>query len=336
MRSVETRADRLRRALDAAEGPRKRGLANRAPRSSGFFVHGWKAVGFGALLLGAVVVAVAPSADKILARPLVDWDFDWMMGAWGAAFVGLMGLALLRHGVRDLRRVGRMRLMNAAFYAEPWRWDYEWDERHSLDDDTARRARFYVGMGVGLLALLAPWLFISIGLVVTGAPLIMTAIAVPFALIGLLFVIIAVVVLMSGLKLVWRRLKYGQGTAVFARFPFRVGGELELRIQAPRSLPQHAMVTTTLRCIQEEYVTTKKRDGEIDTSVECFEVFRATGVAEQVNSSADARSLRVRFAIPADAPTTDLATRPCRYWEVDVNAATDGVDYAARFLVPVY
>jgi hypothetical protein len=294
------------------------------------------AVAWGTLLVAAVVVVLGSSADEILARRVVDWDFDWWMGAYGAAFVGLIGLALLAHGVRDLRRVARVRLMNAAFPAEPWRWDYVWDERRSLDDDTARRARLYIGMGIGLLALLGPWEFIAIGLIVAGAPMLMVSMAAPFALIGLLFVIVAVGLLVSGAKLVWRRLKYGQGTATFARFPFRVGEELELRVQAPRSLPQHAVVMATLRCIQERYVTTRKRDGEIDTSVECFEIFRATGAAEQIASGAGPRALRVRFTVPPDAPTTDLATRPCRYWEVDVEATTDGIDYGARFLVPVY
>jgi hypothetical protein len=55
-----------------------------------------------------------------------------------------------------------------------------------------------------------------------------------------------------------------------------------------------------------------------------------------IDAGSGIRALRIAFAVPADIPTTDLASRPCRYWEVDVDAATDGVDYSARFLVPVY
>ena len=34
--------------------------------------------------------------------------------------------------------------------------------------------------------------------------------------------------------------------------------------------------------------------------------------------------------------TSDLASRPMRYWELVVKAETAGVDYEAMFLVPVY
>jgi hypothetical protein len=70
--------------------------------------------------------------------------------------------------------------------------------------------------------------------------------------------------------------------------------------------------------------------------VQCFEVYRDSAPAELVGAGAGRQALRVSFAIPADVPVTDLASRPCRYWELDVEAATDGVDYGARFLVPVY
>lgn len=342
MRFVDATAGRRGRLLaarlaqDGTHPQHGQALANRAPRSGGFFVHGWNAVGLGAVLVAGVLLAVGPSAAEIFARRLVDWDSDWWMRAWAAAFVALAGLAVLVHGVRDLRRVARVRLFNAAYPAEPWRWDYEWDERRSVDEDTMRRARLYTGMGIGLLLLMAPWVPIIIALIAGRAPLIMKAGAVFFAFVIVLFTIVALAILSSGVGLVWRRLKYGQGLATFARFPFRRGEELELHVQAPRSLPQHAVVTAILRCIEDRYVTTTKRDGETLTSVECFELYRASGPAELVTTSKGSRALRVRFTIPANAPTTVLASRPCRYWEVDLNAASDGVDYGARFLVPVY
>jgi hypothetical protein len=44
----------------------------------------------------------------------------------------------------------------------------------------------------------------------------------------------------------------------------------------------------------------------------------------------------VRFPIPPDAPTTELGARPPRYWELELSAEVPGVDFGARFLVPVY
>ena len=40
--------------------------------------------------------------------------------------------------------------------------------------------------------------------------------------------------------------------------------------------------------------------------------------------------------LPRDVPGTDLASRPPRYWQLEVNGEVRGADYAGRFLVPVY
>jgi hypothetical protein len=219
-----------------------------------------------------------------------------------------------------MARVERLRAMHPA---EPWRWDYAWDERGAVDNTAAQGWNFLL-IGVMLLAFLTPfhWLGFSDWR------------GIPFALAALLFDAVAVGLLAAAGYFFARRLKYGKGVALFARFPFRRGSTLELHVQAPRTLPQHAVATATLRCIQERYVTTR-RNGETDATVQCFELYRDKAPTESVNAGFG-RALRVRFEIPAGAPTTDLASRPCRYWEVDVEASTDGVDYGARFLVPVY
>jgi hypothetical protein len=323
------------RAAVSSYAPRGAELRNRAPRSGSFNVHEWKAVTLGALLVTVVAGVIAPRADEIFTRRLAEWSGEWWLGAYGAAFVGLTGVALLVHGLRSIRRAARIQRRRAGNPNQSWTWDYDWDTRGARDDDTARRARLFIGIGVGLGLLLAPWHFIAPSLV-QGLGRWAVLPTVLFGLVVLLFDLVAVAVAAKGVGLVLRRIKYGQGTATFARFPFRTGEELELHVRAPRSLPQHSVVTARLRCIQERYVTTKRRDGETDTRVQCYELYRDTTTAEQIASSIEARALRVRFTIPADAPTTDLASRPCRYWEVDVEAVTDGVDYGARFLVPVY
>jgi hypothetical protein len=159
--------------------------------------------------------------------------------------------------------------------------------------------------------------------------------ALMFGVVALLFDAAAAALLWRAVYLFARRLKYGSGRALFARFPFRPGSTVEVHLEAPQALPQHAVATATLRCIQERYVTRGSGDDKA-TSVVCFEKYRDVATAPLVSSGAGARALRVRFDLPPDVPTTDLASRPCRYWEVDVEASTDGVDYAARFLVPVY
>ena len=47
--------------------------------------------------------------------------------------------------------------------------------------------------------------------------------------------------------------------------------------------------------------------------------------------------LKVAFSLPDDrAAETCLSGMPCRYWELEINAKTLGIDYSETFLVPVY
>ena len=315
-------------------------LKNRAARSGSFGVHGRTAVMLGALFLVGAATPVALNADTILAQRLADWNGAWWLRAHAVTCVAVLGLAMLVHGMRGLRRASVVAHRRAASAHQPWRWDYEWDERGARDDDSMRRARQFIVAGIGTFGIGAPIHWITLEEIGRRAAQIDVAqiiiVWLPLGLGILLLDLIAMLMLAKGGKLILRRLKYGPGMATFARFPFRVGEPLELHVQAPRSLPQHAVVTATLRCIQERYVTTETRRGETQTNIQCFELYRDSTPADHVATGAGTRTLRVRFDLPRDGPVTDLTSRPCRYWEIDVEASTDGLDYAARFLVPVY
>jgi hypothetical protein len=306
-------------------------LSNRRARSSAFGTHGRSAIRVGILVVGfglAVGAATWLARSGHATRPN---GAPRIIGLVMAAIIAATGAALAGHGVRDTRRVARVRRLREAHPGEPWRWDYLWNERGTFDDTTAR-ARYFITLGVVLLVFLIPFHWIgffafrgsAFGLAV-----------VPFGLVALLFDAFALGLVAAGGYLIARRLKYGRGLALFSRFPYRRGERLELHVQAPPALPQHALVTATLRCVQERYVTTGTGEDR-STNVQCFEVYRDTSPAELIDAGSGIRALRIAFDVPRDVPTTDLASRPCRYWEVDVEAATDGVDYAARFLVPVY
>jgi hypothetical protein len=299
-------------------------LSNRAARS-GTTIHGWPAVVLGVpiaaagLGLAALVLGfLAPATVRTNGMP------PWILAMVGVSFAWA-GVSTSVHGLLGVRRKAHVRRLQARHPGEPWRWDHPWNER-GTHDDTLQRARFFFSVAVFIFVFLTP--FHWIGFVAPRR-------ALPFGIVALLFDAIAVGLLVASAYFVLRRLKYGPGMARFGRFPFRRGSPLELHVEAPRALPQHAVATATIRCIQERYVTSGTGEDRT-TTVQCFEVFRDTAPAALVGAGAGSRALRVAFDIPQDAPLTDLASRPCRYWEVDVEAITDGVDYAARFLVPVY
>jgi hypothetical protein len=306
-------------------------LANRRRRSSVLEVYGWAAIRAGLVALGiGLAVGLVVWLDAVYPPRQLDAAGQVLVSLFGATFAAAGALFIVR-GAREERRLARVRRRRAAYPDQPWRWDYEWNERGARDD-TMTRAGHFITSGVILLGFMVPFNLVGF-FAFRGSSL--APAAVPFAVGAVIFDLIALGLLASGGYMIVRRLKFGRAMAVFEQFPFRRGATLELRVQAPRALPQHALVTTTLRCVQER--VTKTRSGnETTISPGCFEVYRDTGSAELMDVGLGRRALRVTFQVPADAPTTDLASRPCRYWEVDVEARMDGVDYGARFLVPVY
>jgi hypothetical protein len=305
-------------------GPAGVRLSSRQSRSA-TTIHGWPSLILGLPFVGVGLAIIAAAAGYITVRQSGGRHVpSWLLASIGAVFAWA-GLSFVVHGLRGARRTARSRRLRAAHPGEPWRWDHAWDERASTDDTGARAGQSLYGT-VFMAVFLAP--FHWIGFVAPDGPLM-------FGIVALLFDIAVVALICHAVYLLARRLKYGSGRALLARFPFRPGSTLELHVQAPQALPQHAVASATLRCIQERYV--RSGSGEDTTvSVECFELYRDVAPAPWASAGAGVRSLRVRFDLPHDIPITDLASRPCRYWEVDIEASTDGVDYAARYLVPVY
>jgi hypothetical protein len=276
--------------------------------------------------LAAIGLAVLAATAGFIPVTLADGRFvpRWLLALVGGAFT-FAGACSLLHGLLGVRRTARLRLLRAAHPTEPWRWDHPWDERGATDD-TGRRANQWLGAALLMAVTLVPLHYI--GFLAPGR-------LIQARLVSLLSDAALLGVLGRGAYLLARRVKYGTGRALFERFPFRPGATLELHVDAPAALPQHAVPTATLRCIEERFIPTKNGRSE-SRAVSCFEVYRDTAPAELVGAGAGRYALHVRFDLPPDVPVTDLSSHLCRYWEVDVEASTDGVDYAARFLVPVY
>jgi hypothetical protein len=298
-------------------------LPDRLTRSDSMVTAAWQGWVVAAIGSVAAIVAVALSANMLGFLGPVLLRFK-EMPPWIVALsplvlaVGAASMAF--QGIRDLLHIRRVSEIQAAYPWEPWRWDYPWNERGARDD-TGSRALHFFRKAIGPLVVLLPFHWIGFfGPRLFG-----------FAAVAVLTDLFLLVLLVKACYYAVRRFKYGRGSALFGHFPFRRGSMLELHVQVPRALSQHAKPRATLRCVQERYVDTGR-----STTLQCFEIYRDTAPAELVGAGAGRCTLRVSFTIPADAPTTDLASSPCRYWEVDVEASTDGVDYAARFMVPVY
>jgi len=292
-------------------------LRNRTARSTNT-LQGWLAVLLGVPFVGCGVAVALLIAGKVgienggrlnMPPPVV--------GAMGATFA-LVGLSLIVYGVSATVRRARMPARRARYAGQPWMWDYAWDRRGGRDETRGEIARaLWVASFVELFLVPFHWVaFLS-----PDRPVIFQVVTVLFdaAMLG---------VVGRAAYLAARGLRYGPSRLRFASFPYARGAEAVLDLTGVSPRARRHPITATLRCVQERYET-RRSGGDTERTTVCYELSR------DVRTVAPGEPT-VRFPIPADAPPTTLGERPPCYWELELEADVPGIDFGARFLVPVY
>jgi hypothetical protein len=286
-------------------------------------IHGWPAVFFGVPFLAAGIGAyvVQRLAPESIQGPR-------LLMVWFAGIFGLVGLLMIVHGLRGLRRRAGVARRRAAHPGQPWLWDYEWD-RSGASDDTRRRLWRAIFVSVFFVAFLLPFNWIGFAMPdVSGRGLWM-------AIVGL-FDLVTVAVIGRAVYLLLRYLKYGTSTVSFDTFPFFLGDELAVRFEGSGRGEIFDRMTATLRCVEERYETRGSGKNRSQRVV-CYEVYADAQNVEGARARWEGlRGLALRFPLPEEEQPTRLGERPPRYWELEVKAEVPGVDYKGTFLVPVY
>jgi hypothetical protein len=248
----------------------------------------------------------------------------WIVVAMGLVFAWA-GLLFVAHGVRGLLRARASRRLARRHPGQPWWSDHPWDSRGARDQTPAAAARA-AHFAAFVLLFLAPFHWIGFF-----APDRVIA----FGVVALLFDLVALALVWRALYLVARLMRYGRGAVWFTRFPFRLGEAVELLVPAPTGITAAAELTATLRCVQERVEVRGTGKGR-SVVVVCYELLAPPTAVTLTTDGRGRPAFRVTAHIPPDAPPTALGEHPPRYWELDLAAARPGVDYGARFLVPVY
>jgi hypothetical protein len=293
-----------------------RELTNHINRS-GTTIHGWSAILFGSMfaIIGTAAGGLA-AAGKLNASPgMPPW-----LGPVISALFALAGLSFVLHGFAGLRVQRRVRRLRATHVREPWVWDHPWNESGSTDESGRGIARaIWLSGFLALFAVPVVW----IGFFSLERPAV-------FAIVGGAMVCGAAGCLGWVGYLLVRRAKYGVSMLRFRRYPFRVGGEVELHLARPASLAGIDAPVAELRCVQERYEVRRSRKNR-QYVVVAYEIWSVTKAAEFERGE-----YVWRFEIPEELPGTALSERPPRYWELELKVETAGVDYAGTFLVPLY
>ena len=292
-------------------------LRSASPRSP-IAMAGWPAILFG----GVFVVA----GTFIVARATLGGLEGMHSPRWVAAAAGMIfllaGLWVSGNGAADVARTRDVARRAAAMPREPWEWDYEW-RRDGIESQSGRDIAHAFGIVVFIAIFSLP--FHWIGFFAPRAP---RAFAVGAVLMDVAFVWL----LYRAVRLVLMRRRYGRSWLRFARFPFRVGDRVELSLDSFGALSLVPSLQATLRCVQERYET-RGTGKNRSTQVVCYALWSASATVEKDRKG----FFDFTFDIPAGAASSALRERPARYWELMLASGdVPGVDYEARFLVPIY
>ena len=299
-------------------------IADRVPRTATSVHRG------AAVLLGSPFVLIGIAIAALVLSEAHDEPVLASMGGriaiYCVATVFLVcGLLLVLHGIGGIRRERQLQPLRTMHLEEPWRWDHAWDRRGTMDSDLMRRVRARFAMSLLVGCFLVPFHWFGF---FAPEPTIFIGI------IALLFDLVVIGTLTQAVLLLLRRRRYGLGVALYERFPFHRGQPVELVVGRPAALRDDAQIEATLRCVQERAVT-RGSGSSRSTTIECHEVAHVPLTIEDVREGTR-RFLRVRGVPPADTLATALSETPSRYWELELVSQVPGIDWRARFLVPVY
>ena len=213
---------------------------------------------------------------------------------------------------------------------EPWYWDHPWDSKGAESGGIGPAIQSFLGFLFlcAFLSMFNWWAFLS-----DEGPW-------PVKLVVILFDLIALAVLAGAFYQLFQYFKYGKSRLLFARFPFRPGNSVEAGLLANRRLAAAPSISLTLRYIEE--VTETHRSGQgsqrkTTTSqvLYCLHEVKQEISPRQFDAGADVE-IPINIRLPAGDFANRLIETPRRYWELEIKAETPGIDYAARFLIPVY
>lgn len=153
------------------------------------------------------------------------------------------------------------------------------------------------------------------------------------------YVLAAVVFLLLGLSLIFlafwyimRRCKYGRSKLKIYPMPGILGGPLTGVIYTSTPVNSETGFALTLRCL---WIIRHTRSAPVRILWQ-KRINVGKGMAGGVNGRT---AIPVLFALPYGLPRSSLSSNDEKYiinWELVVRAKTPGIDYAARFVVPVF
>lgn len=271
--------------------------------------------------IGAWVSLFAPTTPALqnseLPVPVIQ--------AFGGMFF-LAGSVLFVSGIVSLLRRARHKRLAALHPNEPWLADHPWNPQGARTDNAG--AVWKAIFGAFFFALfMAPFNWVAFFL--PSIPMVARVFVI--GVVGL-FDLVIIAVLWQGIYLFLRQFKYGTSHLRFERFPFFLGETLNARFGSTRPIGAFNSMKITLRFVREQSEGSGE-DQHMNVRQHYAETLEIKEAGVHEGGGAD---IPITFNLPAGEYETKLSAAEPRYWEVEIEADTPGVDFSALFLVPVY
>jgi hypothetical protein len=304
-------------------------LAARSPRVAAPATAS-PAVALGCLVLFAVpflgvgLFTLTQALVKLRAGDLAGAGF---LGAFGAVFGGVGG-GMVALGIRARNEAARAAALRTRYPEEPWRWRTAWSTGRIAD---GTRPGEYV-----LWFLAALWNLIAWPALFLGGRQALSH-ATPAAWVVVIFPLVGIGLAVAATQATLRYRKYGTSYLELATMPGVIGHGLRGTVVASPALEHAGQVHVTLSCVR----ITISGSGNSQTTSETI-VWRDEGLVQgQRGVGGPGEGVRVRlpvaFRVPADVPPSDTSQTGSRIeWRLELAAAVPGIDYRARFDVPVF
>lgn len=216
--------------------------------------------------------------------------------------------------------------------AEPWLGDHPWRREGAVDESGREVRNALVGGGLltGVAAVVGTLLLPRVPAEAVLVPVLVVA---GFLLGGLWFLSIGVLALL-------RRSRHGLAEVRFSRFPFFLGEPLEVTLVRDGAQVRLVGLHARLTCVVEFWGRPHGHANDPIGRATRRSLDRREGWSETrpVRGTFGAR-IPIRFDLPPPGPGvegTRLSAELPRYWELEVWAELEGLDFAAVFLLPVY
>jgi hypothetical protein len=275
--------------------------------------------GLGCLILFALPFAGAGVGAAIVAvnkASAGQWRDAGMLGLFALLFGGV-GFGLMIGGIIGARKLKQTQALAEQFPDEPWRWREDWASGRIIASNRS--------------TMLGAWVFAILWNGIAN----MIWFALPQELekgnkavfIGLIFPVIGLGLLIWAVRATLRWRKFGVVTLQLHTTPVALGGALSGLITTPGSLAEVRVVKLQLACVQRE----RRGKNSVDRLI------------WEDTQQLDAATLHVTTGIPVSfqlpregTPTSPKQDGVSVTWQLEVKAETRGVDFGARFELPVF